>query len=108
VITAVVIVVVTVVVVVVVFFVVVIVDAASSSSQGYLLCAPLSHLSPQTTPFISLYGGSRSVVFDGDRDIRRRRSVRVIIIQIISLAVSVFLGGQSEELDQIKAQWRCP
>ncbi len=60
------------------------------------------------TPFISLYGGGRSVVFDGDRDIRRRRSVRVVIIQIISLAVFVFLGGQSEELDRTKAQWRLP
>jgi hypothetical protein len=58
--------------------------------------------------FISLYGGGRSVVVDGDRDIRRRRSTRVIIIQIISLAVFVFLGGRSEELDLTKAQWRCP
>ena len=107
-ITAVVIVVVTVVVVVVVFFVVVIVDAASSSSQGYLLCAPLSHLSPQTTPFISLYGGSRSVVVDSNRDIRHRSSVRVVIIQIILLAVFVFVGGQSAELDQTKAHWHYP
>jgi hypothetical protein len=58
--------------------------------------------------FISLYGGGRSVVVDGDHDIRRRRSTRVIIIQIISLAVFVFLGGQSEELDLTKAQWRRP
>ena len=58
--------------------------------------------------FISLYGGGRSVVVDVDRDIRRRRSTRVIIIQIILLAVFVFLGGQSEELDLTKAQWRCP
>jgi hypothetical protein len=58
--------------------------------------------------FISLYGGGRSVVVDGDRDIRRRRSTRVIIIQIISLAVFVFLGGQSEELGLTKAQWRRP
>jgi hypothetical protein len=58
--------------------------------------------------FISLYGGGRSVVVDGDRDIRRRRSTRVIIIQIILLAVFVFLGGQSEELDLTKAQWRRP
>jgi hypothetical protein len=58
--------------------------------------------------FISLYGGGRSVVVDGDRDIHRRRSTRVIIIQIISLAVSVFLGGQSEELGLTKAQWRRP
>ena len=58
--------------------------------------------------FISLYGGGRSVVVDGDRDIRRRRSTRVIIIQIISLAVFVFLGGQSEELDLTKAQWCRP
>ena len=50
----------------------------------------------------------RSVVVDGDRDIRRRRSAHVVIIQIISLAVLVFLGGQSEELDQTKAQWRHP
>ncbi len=47
-------------------------------------------------PFISLYGGGRSVVVNGDRDIRRRRSPRVIIIQIILLAVFVFLGGLSE------------
>ena len=59
-------------------------------------------------PFISLYGGGRSVVVDGDRDIRRRRSARVVIIQIILLAVFVFLGGLSEELDQTKAQWHCP
>ncbi len=58
--------------------------------------------------FISLCGGGRSVVVDGDRDIRRRRSTRVIIIQIISLAVFVFLGGQSEDLDLTKAQWRRP
>ncbi len=51
------------------------------------------------TSFISLYGGGRSVVVDGDRDIRRRRSVHIVIIQIILLAVFVFLGGQSEELD---------
>jgi len=60
------------------------------------------------TPFISLYGGGRSVIVDGDRDIRRRRSIRVVIIQIISLAVFVFLGGQSEELDQTKAHWGYP
>jgi hypothetical protein len=58
--------------------------------------------------FISLYGGGRSVVVDVDRDIRRCRSTRVIIIQIISLAVFVFLGGQSEELDPTKAQWCRP
>ena len=58
--------------------------------------------------FISLSGGGCSVVVDGDRDIRRRRSTLIIIIQIISLAVFVFLGGQSEELDQTKAQRRCP
>jgi hypothetical protein len=60
------------------------------------------------TPLISLYGGGRSIVVDGDRDIHRRRSVRVVIIQIILLAVFVFLGGQSEELDQTKAHWRYP
>jgi len=60
------------------------------------------------TPFISLYGGGRSVVVDGDRDVRRRHSVRVVIIQIILLAVFVFLGRQSEELDQTKAQWCRP
>jgi hypothetical protein len=59
-------------------------------------------------PFISLYGGGRSVVVEGDRDIRRCRSARVVIIQIISLAVFVFLGNQSEELDQTKPQWRRP
>ena len=58
--------------------------------------------------FISLYGGGRSVVVDGDCDIRCRRSTCVIIIQIISLAVFVFLGGQSEELGLTKAQWRRP
>jgi hypothetical protein len=59
-------------------------------------------------PFISLYGGGRNGVADGDRDILFRRSARVVIIQIISFAVFVFLGGQSEELDQTKAQWRRP
>ena len=59
-------------------------------------------------PFISLYGGGRNVVVDGDRDILFRRSTRVVIIQIISFAVFVFLGGQSEELDLTKAQWRRP
>ncbi len=58
--------------------------------------------------FIFLYGGDCSVVDNGDRDIRHRRSARVIIIQIILLAVFVFLGGLSEELDQTKAQWYCP
>jgi hypothetical protein len=60
------------------------------------------------TPFISLYGGGRSVVVDGDRDIRCRHIVHVVIIQILSLAVFVFLRGQSEELDQTKAHWRYP
>ena len=60
------------------------------------------------TPFISLYGGGRNGVVDGDRDILFRRSARVVIIQIISFAVFVFLGGQSEELDRTKAQWRRP
>jgi hypothetical protein len=59
-------------------------------------------------PFISLYRGGCSVVVDGDRDIRHCRSARVVIIQIILLAVFVFLGGLLEELDQTKAQWRCP
>ncbi len=59
-------------------------------------------------PFISLYGGDRSVVVDGDRDIRCRRSARVVFIQIILLAVFVFHGDLLEELDQTKAQWRCP
>ena len=58
--------------------------------------------------FISLYEGGRSVVVDVDRDIRRRRSTGVIIIQIILLAVFVFLGGQLEELDLTKAQWCRP
>jgi hypothetical protein len=57
---------------------------------------------------IFLYGGGCSVDDDDDRDIRRRRNGRVVIIHIISLAVFVFLGGQSEELDQTKAQRRCP
>ena len=60
------------------------------------------------TPFLSLYGGGCSVVVEGDRDIRRRHSIRVVIIQIISLAIFVFLGGQSEESDQTKAQWHRP
>jgi hypothetical protein len=59
-------------------------------------------------PFISLYGGDRSVIVDGDRDIRRCRSARVIIIQIILLAVFVFLGSLLEEFYQTKAQWRRP
>ncbi len=59
-------------------------------------------------PFISLYGGGCSVVVDGDRDIRCCLSARIVIIQIISLAVFVFLGGLLEELDQTKAQWRRP
>ena len=59
-------------------------------------------------PFISLYGGGCSVIVDGDRDIRRCRSTRVLIIQIISFAVFVFLGNQLEELDRTKAQWRRP
>ncbi len=59
-------------------------------------------------PFISLYGGGRSIVLEGDRDIRHCHSARVVIIQIISLAVFVFLGNQSEELDQTKPQWRRP
>ncbi len=59
-------------------------------------------------PFISLYGGGRNGVVDGDRDILFCRSARVVIIQIISLAVFVFLGGQSEELDRTNAQWCRP
>jgi hypothetical protein len=59
-------------------------------------------------PFISLYGGGRNGVVDGDRDIHFRRSAHVVIIQIISFAVFVFLGGQSEGLDRTKAQWRRP
>jgi len=60
------------------------------------------------TTFISLHEGGRSVIVDGDRDIRRCRSVRVVIIQIILLAVFVFLGSQLEELDQTKAHWHSP
>ena len=59
-------------------------------------------------PFISLYGGGCSIVVAGNRDIRCRRSARIVIIQIIALAVFVFLGGLSEELDQTKAQWHRP
>ena len=58
--------------------------------------------------FLYLYSGGRSVVFNGDRDIRRRYSAHVVIIQIILFAVFVFLGGQSEELDRTKVQWRRP
>jgi hypothetical protein len=43
-------------------------------------------------PFISLYGGGRSVVVDGDPDIRRRRA-RIVTIQIILKAIFVFFGG---------------
>jgi len=36
-------------------------------------------------------------------------SIRVVIIQIILLAIFVFLGGQElEELDQTKAHWHYP
>ncbi len=59
-------------------------------------------------PFISLYGGGCSVIVNGDRNIRRRRIARVVIIQIILLAVFVFLGGLLEGLDQTKAQWCHP
>ena len=59
-------------------------------------------------PIIALYGGGRSVVVDGDRDTRRRRSTRVLIIQNILFAVFVFLGNQSEVLDRTKAQWCRP
>ncbi len=59
-------------------------------------------------PFISLYGGGRSVVVDGDCDIRHCRSARIVIIHIILKAIFVFLGGKLEELDQTKAQWRHP
>jgi hypothetical protein len=59
-------------------------------------------------PFVFLYGGGRISIVDGDRDIRHRHSAHVVIIHIIWLAVFVFLGGQSEELDQTKAQWHYP
>ena len=59
-------------------------------------------------PFISLYGGGHSVVVDVDCDICRRHSARFVIIQIIALAVFVFLGGQLEALDRTKAQCRRP
>jgi hypothetical protein len=59
-------------------------------------------------PFITLYGGGSRVVVNGDHDIRRCRSARIVIIQIILLAVFVFLSGLSEELDQNKAQWHHP
>jgi hypothetical protein len=63
---------------------------------------------PRIIPFIIFYGGSCSVVIDGDRDIRRCYIARFVIIHIVLLAVFVFLGGQSEELDQTKAQQRQP
>ena len=72
---------------------------ALSPSQGVLSCLPSSHLLPQMIPFIFLYGGGCSVVDDGDRDIRRRRSAHAVIIRIISLVIFVHLGGQSEESD---------
>ena len=51
------------------------------------------------TPFIFLYGGGRSVVDNGNRDIRCCRNSQVVIIHIIWLAVFVFLGGKLEEFD---------
>ncbi len=59
-------------------------------------------------PFIIFYGGGRSVVVNGYRDIRRCHSACFVIIHIVLLALFVFLGGQLEELDQTKAQQRCP
>jgi hypothetical protein len=59
-------------------------------------------------PFIIFYGGGRSVVIDGDRDICHRHSARFDIIHIVLLAVFLFLGSQSKELDQTKAQRRQP
>jgi hypothetical protein len=55
--------------------------------------------------FLYSYRGSRSVVVDGNPDIRCHRSAQAVIIHIILLAVFVFLGNQ---LDQTKAQGRHP
>jgi hypothetical protein len=55
-------------------------------------------------PFIIFYGGGHSVVVDGDCVIRCHHSTCFVTIHIILLAVFVFLGSQSEELDQTKAQ----
>jgi hypothetical protein len=60
-------------------------------------------------PVILIYGGGRSIVVDGNRDIRR-----VAVAPASSSSTSfrspllVFLGGQSEELDQSKAHRRRP
>ena len=59
-------------------------------------------------PFIFLYEDGHTVIVDGNRDIRRCHSTRVVIIHIILLAVFVFLGNQSEELDKTKAQRHRP
>jgi hypothetical protein len=93
---------------IVVVVVKVVIIATSLSSQGRLSCSPSQHLQPQIFPLIFLYGGGCSVDDDDDHDIRLCRNGRVVIIHIILLAVFVFLGGQSEELDRTKAQRRCP
>ena len=61
----------------------------------------IANLSPWMIPFILLllYGGGCSVIVDGDGDFLCCRSAHVVIINILSLAVCVFLFGQSEELD---------
>jgi hypothetical protein len=59
-------------------------------------------------PFIIFYGGGRSVIVNGDRNIRCCHSARFVIIHIVLLAVFPFLGGKLEELDQTKAQRRQP
>jgi hypothetical protein len=57
-------------------------------------------------PFIIFYGGGCSIVVDSNHDIRCCHSAHFVIIHIVLLAVFVFFGSQSEELDQTKAQWR--
>jgi hypothetical protein len=59
-------------------------------------------------PFIIFHGGGCSIVVDGNRNIHCCHSARFIIIHIVLLAIFVFLGGHSEELDQTNAQRRRP
>jgi hypothetical protein len=59
-------------------------------------------------PFIIFYGSGCSVIIDGDCNIRCCHSAHIIIIHIVLLAVFVFLGGQSEVLNQTMAQQRQP
>jgi hypothetical protein len=55
-------------------------------------------------PIIIFYGGGCSIVVDSNCNIPRCHSAHFVIIHIVLLVVFVFLGSQSEELDQTKAQ----